>query len=68
MTPNAVHLRVVGIRTAKTFASMKIPALPMQSAKLETIKHDANAQQALKAMLEAFAKEVSLAHNFLNQF
>ena len=40
----------------------------MQSAKLETIKHDANAQQALKAMLEAFAKEVSLAHNFLNQF
>ena len=47
---------------------MKIPALPMQSAKPETIKHDANAQQALKAMLEAFAKEVSLAHNFLNQF
>ena len=40
----------------------------MQSAKPGTIKHDANAQQALKATLEAFAKEVSQAHNFLNQY
>ena len=39
----------------------------MQSAKPGTIKHDANAQQALKATLEAFAKEVSQAHNLLNQ-
>ena len=39
----------------------------MQSAKPGTIKHDANAQQALKATLEAFVKEVSQAHNLLNQ-